>query len=134
MFNKMNIRRYFILSISITKTGQTVLIDRAVPLHLVSCNGIHASVNGFLPTENEIQHIGEFSLILSSGSVHPIHYSVGYSKQPLMKNNRFMPIDEPIAPGSHISGFYQDAGTAKDDKGIFLPYRVNIYLDCKAQK
>jgi|GEM_PF-6522874 len=130
----MIIRRYFILTITITKKGQTVLIDRVVPSHIVCCKGIHASVIGFLATEHEIQHVGEFSLILSSGSVHPIHYSVGYSKQPLMKNNRFMPIHEEIASGSHISGFYQDAGTAKDGNGIFLPYRVNIYLDCKAQK
>lgn len=130
----MDFRRYFILPVKVTRKGQIVSIDQSVPAHINGCVGILATVKDFLETGHEIQHVGEFSLMLNSAEVHPIHYSVGYSNLPLKKDNHFLPVEEQINPGTRISGFYHDAGTATDDKGSFLPYTVNIYLDCKAHK
>jgi hypothetical protein len=130
----MEIRRYFILPIIVRKAGQVIPIDQNIPAHIISCRGILATVKGFLQTGHEIQHIGEISIQINSGEVHPMHHSVGYADKPLLKCNHFMQIEEQITPDMRISGYYQDAATAKDDKGIFLPYQVNVYLDCKAKK
>jgi len=125
-------RRFVILPVDVTPAGQIISIDRELPAHLTVCKGINATVKGFLQTEKDIQHIGEISLLFNSGQVHPLHHTVGYSLEPLRKKNGFFEIKESLVPNYHINGFYEDAGTSRDAKGNFLPYSVNIYLDCKA--
>lgn len=130
----MDFRRYFILPVRVTKKGQIISIDQPLPSHITRCLGILATVKDFLAIDHEIQHIGEFSLMINSAEVHLVHFVVGYSNLPIKKDNDFLPVQEQINPGTRISGFYLDAGTATDDKGTFLPYTVNIYLNCKAIK
>jgi hypothetical protein len=125
-------RRYAIIPVDITYAGQLVKLDRTLPAHLTVCKGLLATVKGFLKTEKYIQHMGEISLLFNSGQVHPFHHTVGFSLKPLMKKNSFVEVTEPLVPNYKITGFYQDAGTSRDIKGNFLPYSVNIYLDCKA--
>jgi len=130
----MNVRRFVILPIKISRAHQIVAIDTSISANIISCSGILADVKGHLQTGRDIQHIGEVSILFNSGRVHPLHHSVGYHDKPLQKCDRFMQIQERIFTGSKVCGFYQDAGTATDEKGIFLPYQVNIYLECKAKK
>ncbi len=125
-------RRFVILPVDVTKAGQIIPLDRELPAHLTVCNGITATVKGFLNTGKDIQHMGEISILFNSGEVHPFHHTVGYSLEPLRKKNRFFELKEEFVPGYRVSGFYEDAGTSLDVKGNFLPYSVNIYLDCKA--
>lgn len=128
----MESRRFVILPVDVTKAGQIILLDRELPAHLTVCKGINVTVKGFLNTGKDIQHIGEISILFNSGEVHPFHHTVGYSLEPLRKKNNFFELKEPLVPNYHINGFYEDAGTSRDVKGNFLPYSVNIYLDCKA--
>lgn len=125
-------RRFVILPVTVSQAGQIIPLDRKLPAHLTHCTGIQATVKGYLNTGSDIQHMGEISILLNSGQVHPLHHTVGYSLQPLKKKNGFMQITETLVPNYRISGFYEDAGTSRDVKGNFLPYTVNIYLDCKA--
>ena len=126
------IRRFVILPVEVSKPGQIILLDRKLPAHLTVCRGIDITVKGFLKTDKDIQHIGEISLQFNSGEVHPFHYVVSYSKDPLRKKNKFLHLKEPLVPNYQVTGFYEDAGTSRDVKGNFIPYLVNIYLDCKA--
>lgn len=130
----MNVRRFVILSIKISRAHQIVALDKSLSANIVSCTGIHADVKGHLQTGRDIQHIGDVSILFNSGRVHPLHHSVGYHDKPLQKCNRFMQVKERIFPGAKIYGFYLDEGTAIDEKGIFIPYQLNIYLKCKARK
>jgi len=130
----MEVRRFFILPVYIRKAHQIVTIDKSLSANIVSCSGILASVKGHLETGHDVQHIGEISILLNSGRVHPLHHSVGYYDKPLHKCNRFMQIQERIFSGVKICGFYQDAGTAINEKGMFIPYQVNIYLKCNTKK
>jgi hypothetical protein len=131
MKNK-EVRRYVILPVEVRRPGQIILLDRKLPAHLTLCKGIHATVKEYLETGKDIQHFGEISILFNSGQVHPLHHTVGYSLYPLRKRNPFMQISEPLVPNYRISGFYEDAGRSHDRLGNFLPYTLNIYLDCKA--
>lgn len=130
----MEVHRFVILPISISKANEIVVIDKSLSASIINCTGIFAAVVGHLQTSRDIQHVGEISISFNSGRVHPLHHSVGYHDKPLQKCNRFMQIRENISPGVKVCGFYQDAGTAIDEKGIFFPYQINIYLKCKAKK
>ncbi|MBI5539800.1 MAG: hypothetical protein HY951_07060 [Bacteroidia bacterium] len=126
-------RRFVILPVDVTKAGQIISLDRELPAHLMVCKGINATVKGFLNTGKDIQHMGEISILFNSGQLHPFHQTVGYSIEPLRKKNNFFELKEPLVPNYRITGFYEDAGNSRDIKGNFLPYSVNIYLDCKAK-
>ena len=130
----MEVRKFVILPIHISYANQIVVFEKSLSANIVSCTGILASVNGHLETGQDVQHIGEISLLLNSGQVHPLHHTAGLYSMPLMKCNHFMEIQETIFPGAKITGFYFDEGTAIDEKGIFIPYQLNIYLKCKAKK
>lgn len=125
-------RRFVLLPVEVSEARQIILLDRKLPAHLTKCKGIQATVKGYLNTGRDIQHMGEISILLNSGQVHPLHHTVGYSLEPLKKRNSFMQISEPLVPNYRISGFYEDAGNSRDNRGNFLPYILNIYLDCKA--
>ena len=125
-------RLFAIIPVDITYAGQLVKIDRKLPAHFTVCKGLLATIKGYLKTEKYIQHMGEISLLFNSGQVHPFHHTVGFSLKPLLKRNTFVEVKEPLIPNYQVTGFYQDAGNSRDIKGNFLPYSVNIYLDCKA--
>jgi hypothetical protein len=126
-------RRYFILPVEVSKAGQIIPIDRKLPSHFIHCKGIHATVKGFIDTPTDIQHLGEISILLNSGQVHPLHYTVGYSREPLRKSNPYMEAGEELVPNYRISGFYEDTRIPDGTVGHFMPYTVNIYFDCKAK-
>ena len=130
----MEALKYVIVPIRIRNAHQIVVFEESLSANIVSCSGILASVKGHLEIGHDVQHIGEISLLLNSGQVHPLHHSAGLYSMPLMKCNHFMEIQETIFPGAKITGFYFDEGTAIDEKGIFIPYQLNIYLKCKAKK
>lgn len=130
----MEVLKYVIVPIHITNENQIVVFEKRLSANIVSCSGILASVKGHLKTGHDVQHIGEISLLLNTGQVHPLHHFAGFYNFPLKKCNRFMQIKERISQGAKISGFYMDAGTAIDEKGVFIPYQLNIYLKCKAKK
>ena len=126
--------KYVIVPIRIRNAHQIVVFEESLSANIVSCSGILASVKGHLETGHDVQHIGELSILLNSGQVHPLHHFAGFYSFPLKKCNRFMQVKERIFPGAKIYGFYMDEGTAIDEKGIFIPYQLNIYLKCKARK
>ena len=126
-------RRYFILVLDVSQEGQVILLDRKLPSHFFHCSGIFATVKGFLDTGKDISQIGEVSILFNSGQVHPFHHFVGYSQIPLQKKILFMEVSEPLVPNYRISGFYADARASFDRNGIFLPYTLNIYFDCKVK-
>ena len=127
------VRRFVILPVDVNQSGQIIQIDRKIPDHLIVCKGILANVKGFLNIGKEIQHMGEISLMLNSGQIHPLHHTVGYFPKPLYKKIPFFKIKEELVPNYRIRGFYEDAGNSRDISGNFLPYTLNIYLDCKAK-
>lgn len=127
------IRRFVILPIDVTEDGQIIRIDRKLPAHLLRCKGIMLSVKNCIST-NDIPHLGEVSLLLNSGQVHPFHHMTGFKREALSKKNSFVEINEKLMPNLTVNGFYRDLGNSKDQEGKFIPYSLNIYLHCLASE
>lgn len=126
------VHRYVLFPLEVKQSGQIIQLDLKLPAHITECKGILATVKGYLNVPKDIPRIGEISISLNSGQVHPLHYTVGYSREPLHKKEPFLTIEEPIVPNLRISGYYEDRGTSLDALGAFQPYQLNLYFDCKA--
>jgi len=128
------IRRFFILPVEVTEDGQIIRLDRKLPAHLLSCRGIMVSVMNCIHPVNDIPHLGEVSLSLNSGQIHPFHNMAGFRREALSKKNSFVEIDEKLIPNLTVTGYYRDLGNSKDEQKNFIPYSFNIYLDCLASE
>jgi hypothetical protein len=126
------IRRFIILPVDVTEDRQIIHIDRKLPAHLFRCKGFLLSVKNCINTLSDIPHLGEISLLLNSGQVHPFHHMADYKRKVLSRKNSFVEIDEELIPNLMVNGFYRDLGNARDHNGNFIPYSLNIYLDCLA--
>ena len=127
-----SVKRYFIIPVDVSNSGQIVSIDKKIPRHLKHCTGIRFSVKTFLDVAQDIPQLGEISLLLNSGQVHPIHHFTSYSKEILDKGKKDISISEPLTTNQIITGYYRDLKAAVDIRGVFQPYILNIYLICKA--
>ena len=128
------IRRFVILPFNVTEDGQIISIDKKLPAHLLRCKGILPTVKNCIDLVNDIPHLGEISLLLNSGQLHPFHHMLGYKRKALSKKNSFVEINEKLIPNNTVNGFYRDLGNSRDTKGNFIPYSLNIYLDCLASE
>jgi hypothetical protein len=128
------IRRFKIIPVDVIEDGQIINLDYKLPAHLVSCKGIILSIKNCISNTNDIPHLGEVSLLLNSGQVHPFHQMVGFKRESLSKKNSFVEIDEKLIPNYTVNGFYRDLGNSLDHEGKFIPYSLNIYLDCLASE
>lgn len=129
----MRAKRFIIIPVKVNSPGQVIQIDKKIPANLLRCNGIFVTVKGFLNTAGEIQRMGEVSLLFNSGKTHPYHHTVGYKKTALDTRKLFSELSEDLIPNYRVRGFYSDYGTSHNNIGVFLPYSVNIYLECKAK-
>lgn len=124
------ISRFVILPVDVTESGQIINIDRKIPAHLFRCRGIMVSVKNCVNATGDIPHLGEISLLFNSWQIHPFHHMVGFKREVLSRRNNFTEIDEQLLPNFTVNGFYRDSGKLQDSKGNFIPYSLNIYLDC----
>lgn len=127
------IRRLVILPIDVTEDGQIIRLDRKLPAHLLRCKGIMLSVKNCISTK-DIPHLGEVSVLLNSWQVHPFHHIAGFRRKALSMKNSFVEINEELIPNFTVNGFYRDLGKSVDEKKNFIPYSLNIYLDCLASE
>jgi hypothetical protein len=125
-------RRFVVLAVNVTESGQIIHIDRKIPAHLFRCKGILLSVKNCINTVHDIPHLGEVSLLLNSGQIHPFHHMVSFKREALNRNSYFVEISEKLVPNLTVNGFYRDSGKAFNTSGTFVPYCLNIYLDCLA--
>jgi hypothetical protein len=128
------IRRFVILPVDVTEDGQIIHLDRKLPAHLLRCKGIMLSVKNCIDPVNDIPHLGEVSVLLNSWQLHPFHHMAGFKREALSKKNSFVEINEKLIPNFTVNGFYRDLGKSKDHEGKFIPYSLNIYLDCLASE
>lgn len=129
--NIKEVRRWVIIKLDITSSNQIIRIANKLPSHIKTCKGIMVSICDYLNVSSDINQIGELSLMLNSGQTHPYHFMTTYSKNPVNKCNKTLEINETLIPNQTIAGFYKDLGMAKNSAGYFLPYSINIYLDCR---
>ena len=121
-------------STQVTEAGQIIRITKKLPSHVKHCTGLFATIKGFHNTFDEVLHAGELSLSLNSGQDHPLHFRVGYSRIPLMPKNTFLEAKNDIIANQLVSGYYRDLGTMRSNTYTFLPYTLNIYLECRTEE
>lgn len=126
------IRRFMILPVDVTESGQIIHIDRKIPAHHYRCRGILLSVKNCIDPVHDIPHLGEVSLLFNTWQVHPFHHMAGFKRKVLGRKKIFTEIDEELLPNLRVNGYYRDCGNAHDAEGNFIPYSLNIYLDCLA--
>ena len=123
-------RRFVILPVDMMSPFQIINISRKLPAHLIKCKGIAVTVKNKLSQFNDIIQLGEFSLSFNSGQVHPLHLFAGYQKDVLSNKNSFLEINEELIPNYYVTGFYRDFGKTITGDSTYIPYTLNIYLDC----
>ncbi|MFH0895401.1 MAG: hypothetical protein V2A54_13275 [Bacteroidota bacterium] len=123
--------RRIVFSAIVTEAGQIIKINKKLPSYIKRCTGMYVTIKGYYNTFNEVLHAGELSLLLNAGQVHPLHFRVGYSRIPLMPKNTFLEADENLIANQPVSGYYRDMGTMRSITDAFLPYTLNIYLECR---
>ena len=125
---------WVVIQTEVTTQGQIIEIDRKLPLHLKRCEGIFLSVVDYMETANTlINHVGHLkSLSLNSRKFVPFTQHVGYDKAKAVSKARRLEFDvlDILDDNSQLYSLYEDAGTALDGDGAFIPYKFNIYLKC----
>lgn len=125
---------WFIIPVNVTKANEVIAIDKKLPPHLIKCVGVLLSIKTYLDTGIPIiNHIGHLTSLSFNGRKDiPFAHHIGYNKtKPISKARKFeYTIEDSINDNCQVYALYKDSGTALDDKNIFIPYTLNIYLKC----
>lgn len=117
-----SVEKWVIMSVTLKANGLTQ-IDIRLPATVSHCKG-------FLFTITDIQGcfhtliLGEASLFFNTRKSHPLHYLVEWKNCRFGVTDLLVTLDEPVHPGSRISGFFKNY--------VDNCYTLNLYLLCNA--
>jgi len=123
-----------LIKVEIKEEKQLIPIDFKLAQNLKHCKGIFFSVKEYLDIQSDtIPQVGELSLLFNAKAIHPLHFTVEYTKN-LLHKKEFLALDCDLEPNSNITGYYLDYGKTKAIENQFLPYTLTIYLACSYHK
>lgn len=122
--------KWKIIHLKVEKQHQLIAVDFKLPNDIQYCRAILLSVREFLNTpSSSVMRMGEISLMFNAKQKHLLQFTSEYHKD-LSDKKEPLRLDCEMKANQNITGFYFDYASSLDDKGIFLPYTLSIYLDC----
>ena len=125
-------------TVAVEDNGSLVPLDFRLPGDVEMCLGVQACVVGRFPTSGEqLPELGEFSLQLGGGQIHPLNQVVGYTHRSVLREEHlhrpdFLPLEARLEPPLVVTGYYRDSGRlpAFTSDGRFHPYgfRLTFHL------
>ena len=119
-----------IIEFDVDTSGQVITIDRRIPLHLIRCKGIIASVSGFPQTNlNQLLAGSIDSVCFNEKMDNPFSYPVWYNRTyPFFRMPVGDVLNTHVSNNSRVFIKYTDAGTMKDNNGSFIPYKIQLVI------
>jgi hypothetical protein len=125
-------------TVEVVDHGSLVPLDFRLPGDVEMCLGVQACVVGRFPTSgDQLSELGEFSLQLGGGQIHPLNQVVGYTHRSVLREEHlhrpdFLPMEVHLSPPMVVTGYYRDSGRLPSftDDGRFHPYgfRLTFHL------